>query len=400
MSRTPSKSPAVLAMHMRDEPAASRLSRLLPARLWHRLAPPDREVLLIWLASRILVFVVAGAVGWLFVGADQQVLPWADRWARWDFIHFRGIAEFGYGGEPTGVPNEAFFPGFPALLWLGKLAGVPYVVVGLLVSLCAGGVAAVALGRLSDLEAGPGTGRLAVVAWVVAPPAVFLAAPYTESLFLGLAIPAWLAARRGRWEYAGSLAAAACVVRVSGIFLVAALAVEWLTSQHRRGWTGVGWLLVPALPLLAWLGYLRWLTGDWLAWLNAQAEEWYRQFTWPWNAWTNTWDAAFGGFYGPGIAWMYRAEIVAVLVGVALTGVLLWWKRWGEATWVGLQVVAFTTSYWFFSVPRATLLWWPLWIVLAAVVVRRRWLLWAYLAVSVPLMVVWAATFLTHRWAG
>ena len=67
---------------------------------------------------------------------------------------------------------------------------------------------------------------------------------------------------------------------------------------------------------------------------------------------------------------------------------------------VGLQVVAFATSYWYFSVPRATLLWWPLWIGLATVAARRRWVMWVYLSVSVPLMAIWAATFLTGRWAG
>jgi hypothetical protein len=97
---------------------------------------------------------------------------------------------------------------------------------------------------------------------------------------------------------------------------------------------------------------------------------------------------------------MFRAEIAAVLIGVALTTALLLLRRWGEATWVGLQVVAFATSYWYFSVPRATLLWWPLWIGLAVVAVRQRWFLWAYLSVSVPLMAIWAATYLTSRWAG
>ncbi len=365
-----------------------------------RLTLADREVLGIWLASRASLYVVAGAVGWLFVGADQRVIPWLERWARWDFIHFRGIAEFGYGGEPTGVPNEAFFPGLPSLLWLGDLIGLPFALTGLLVSLVAGAVAAVALGRLGDLEGGPGTGRVAVLLWVFAPPAVFLAAPYTEALFLGLAVPAWLAARRGRWAAAGVLAAAACTVRVSGVFLAAALVVEWLTSRQRRGLAGGGWLLVPAVPLLAWTGYLRWLTGDWLAWLNAQAEEWHREFTWPWDALASTWAAAFGGTQSPEFAWMFRAEIAAMLVGVVLTVALLWWRRWGEATWVGLHVAAFGTSMWFFSVPRATLLWWPLWIALGMVAARRRWLLWGYLAVSVPLMAIWAAAFLTHRWAG
>ena len=38
---------------------------------------------------------------------------------------------------------------------------------------------------------------------------------------------------------------------------------------------------------------------------------------------------------------------------------------WAEASWVGVQVLAFSLSYWFFSVNRAILLWFPLWIMLA-----------------------------------
>jgi hypothetical protein len=67
---------------------------------------------------------------------------------------------------------------------------------------------------------------------------------------------------------------------------------------------------------------------------------------------------------------------------------------------VGLQVGAFVTSTWFFSVPRATLLWWPLWVGLAVLTLRRRWVLWLYVSLSGPLMVVWAAAFLTGRWGG
>ncbi|HEX6197915.1 MAG TPA: hypothetical protein VFZ37_18530 [Jiangellaceae bacterium] len=359
---------------------------------------PDRDALLIWLASRASVFVIAWAIGWL-VASDQD-RAWLDRWVQWDFIHFQGIAEFGYGGEPTGVPNEAFFPGLPGLLWLGNAAGLPYPLAGLFVSLVAGAVAAVALARLGDLDGGPGTGRLAVLVWVTAPPAIFLAAPYTEALFLALALPAWLAVRRGDWAAAGALAAAACTIRVSGVFLAAALIVAWLTSRRRSGWGDVGWLALPAVPLLGWTVYLWRVTGDWLAWLHAQETEWHREFTPPWDSLANTWDAAFGGIYGRDFAWMFAAEIVALLLGLALTAGLLWWRRWGEATWVGLQVVAFATSYWFFSVPRATLLWWPLWIGLAILAARHRIVLWCYLAVSVPLMCMWAAAFLTGRWAG
>jgi hypothetical protein len=363
-----------------------------------KVQPTDRDAVLVWLASRASIWVVAGAVGWLFA-ANNVVVPVLDRWQQWDFHHFWGIALYGYGGEPTGVPNEAFFPAFPALLAFGAELGIRHVLVGLIISFVTGTVAAVALARLGDIDGGIGTGRFAVVMWAFAPPAVFLAAPYTESLFLGLAIPAWLSARRGRWAYAGLLAAGACTVRVSGAFLAAALAVHWLTSGAKR-WSDLPWLLLPAAPLAGWTIYLYRTTGDWLAWQHAQAEEWHRDFTSPWDTFANTWDASFGGTQTPGFAWMFRAEIIAMIIGIALTVALLVWRRWGEATWIGLQVVAFGTSFWYFSVPRAMLLWWPLWIILAGWAVRRRWVLWFYLALSVPLMSVWAAAFLTGRWAG
>lgn len=355
-------------------------------------------MLALWLLSRASLWVVAGAAGWLFA-AGPDVPALLDRWQQWDFHHYWGIALYGYGGQPTGVPNEAFFPGLPGLLWLGDALGVRHVVTGLAVSAAAGAVAAVALGRLADLEGGPGTGRRAVLVWLLAPPAVFLAAPYTEALFLGLALPAWLAVRRQRWALAGTLVALACTVRVSGVFLAAAVGVAWLTGTRRRP-ADLGWVALPALPVLAWLAYVRVLTGSWFGWLDAQAREWHREFTWPWDAWTNTWEAAFGGTQSPGFAWMFRAEIVALLVGSVVTAVLLRRRRWGEATWVGLQVGAFANSTWYFSVPRATLLWWPLWIGLGVLAGRHRWLLWTWVAVSGPLMVVWSAAYLTGRWAG
>lgn len=369
-------------------------------RSWlRRLSTTDGHVLGLWLLTRAGLWIVAGVAGLLFA-RDGVVPPLLARWEQWDFHHYWGIALYGYGGEPTGVPNEAFFPGLPSLLWLGNQIGIRPVVAGLLISFVAGAIATVALGRLGDLEGGPGTGTRTVLLWLLAPSAVFLAAPYTESLFLGLAIPAWLAARRGRWAAAGVLAAAACTVRVSGVFLVFALLVEWATARDRRTLAGLGWLLLAAVPLAAWMTYLRFLTGDWLAWLHAQQEEWNRSFTMPWEAFLNTWNAAFGGQMSPEFAVMFRAEIVVWLLGLAGTILLLSWRRWGEAAWVGIQVAAFGTSYWLFSVPRASLLWWPLWIVLATVTLRRpRWLV-AYLVISVPLAILWAAAYLTGRWAG
>ncbi len=71
---------------------------------------------------------------------------------------------------------------------------------GLLVSLVAGAVAAVALARIAALHLpGSRAGGRAALFLLVSPCAVFLAAGYSEALFLALALPAWLAARRQRW---------------------------------------------------------------------------------------------------------------------------------------------------------------------------------------------------------
>nr|WP_202889575.1 mannosyltransferase family protein [Actinopolymorpha rutila] len=344
---------------------------------------------------------------WLFHGTGKIPSFW-DSWKQWDFWHFDRIATFGYFAPGWSTPIEAFFPGFPMTLRLGVLVGIPTVVGGLLVSFVAGGVAAVALARLADREWGPGAGRYAAAMWMLAPPAIFLAAPYTEALFLALAIPAWLSARRGTWWLAAVLAAGACTVRVSGIFLVVALAVEFLTSGRRKQLLDGLWLALPAVPVLGYMAYLYANTGDWLRWYHAQSQEWYRGFTPPWDSFFNTWNAATGHTAFGDVSdalranfeWMFRAELVAMLLGLVVTVVLLTLRRWGEATWVGVQVAAFATSYWFFSVPRATLLWFPLWIGLGALAVRRPWVWRAYVILAVPLFGIWAAAYLTGRWSG
>lgn len=386
-------------------PQSSSRFEWLPERL--RPAPGDLQVLAWWALTRLGILLVAMTGPWLFHGTGKIPSFW-DSWKQWDFWHFDRIATFGYFAPGWSTPIEAFFPGFPMVLRLGALVGIPTVVGGLVVSFVAGGVAAVALARLADREWGPGAGRYAAAMWMLAPPAIFLAAPYTEALFLALAIPAWLSARRGTWWLAAVLAAGACTVRVSGIFLVVALAVEFLTSERRKRWLDGVWLALPAVPVLGYMAYLHANTGDWLRWYHAQSQEWYRGFTPPWDAFFNTWNAATGHTAFGDVSdalranfeWMFRAELVAMLLGLVVTVVLLTLRRWGEATWVGVQVVAFATSYWFFSVPRATLLWFPLWIGLGALAVRRPWVWRAYVILAVPLFGIWAAAYLTGRWSG
>ncbi|OEJ34937.1 hypothetical protein BGK67_29645 [Streptomyces subrutilus] len=75
-------------------------------------------------------------------------------------------------------------------------------------SFVAGGVAVLALARIARHHLPhPDAGRRAVLFLLFSPCAVFLAAGYTEALFLALALPAWLAALRRNWPAAAVLAA-------------------------------------------------------------------------------------------------------------------------------------------------------------------------------------------------
>ncbi|GAA3472922.1 mannosyltransferase family protein [Nonomuraea roseola] len=343
----------------------------------------------VWTSSRLgLLLVSLMAVPWLVGGSD-----YLSRWKQWDASLFVTIAQYGYRGDPAqardpGLP--AFFPGMPAVLRLVHLVVDDWALCGLLISLVAGGVAAVALARLAEFEGG--SGELAVVAMVLFPTAVFLAAGYSESLFLAFAIPAWLAARRRQWPLAVLLAAGASSIRITGLFLAVALIVEFAFSRpHKRD---LPWLVIPFVPLIAYSWYLRGLTGDWLAWKHAQEAGWGRELVWPWRAWQTTWDSAMTAGES---AVAFRMEIAGAVVAVAVLVWLLVTRRWSEFVYCGLQAGALLTSAYYLSVPRSLLLWFPLWVLIARL--PARWVI-GYGLLLGPLMVLNALRFLTGAWAG
>ena len=105
---------------------------------------------------------------------------------------------------------------------------------------------------------------------------------------------------------------------------------------------------------------------------------------------------------------IFRFELVSLAVGVLVTLVCLVRRRWAEASWVGVQVLAFSTSYWLMSVNRAVLLWFPLWVLIGEFATggrgarARRYrtaVAWAFLAGSALVMLWWAQTFFRGGWA-
>ncbi|HWA67896.1 MAG TPA: mannosyltransferase family protein [Mycobacteriales bacterium] len=364
----------------------------------------DREALATWWYSRLAVFVVSFASLWMLGDTTAGDVPsYLSRWDQWDAHLFLDLAKYGYRGyrtKTTDVHLEAFFPGEPMAMRVGHALTGSWVAGALLVSAVAGAFAMVALSRLGELDGGGVVGSRAVLYLVLSPYAVFLAAGYSESLFLAFALSSWLAARRGRWLAAGLLAGGAAFMRIDGLFLGVALAVEWLVTSRPYRWRTALPLVAPWVVTAGFFGYLWSVTGDSHAWFDAQRDGWGRKLTAPWTAWHTTWSAAMSPGQGSAYEWSFRAELLAVVLGVALTVLLLAMHRWGEATFVGLQVVALGCSAYYLSVARATLLWFPLWLLLARASVSRPWLHKAYLATAPALMAVAVVTFTSGRWVG
>ncbi|WP_446465484.1 mannosyltransferase family protein [Streptomyces sp. BRA346] len=381
------------------------------ARLPSRLSPGDREVLWLYLLTRISLWITAYCVRWLFPpnGDAHQPSALLEPFERWDWGHYLHIARDGYFPGESGPwdekwdSREAFLPGFPMLLRALHTVVPSWTAAGLLISFVGGAVGVLALARIARLYlSDPDGDRRTVLFFLLSPCAIFLAVGYTEALFLAFALPGWLAAQRQRWAAATVLTALSTTVRISGLFVATAIAIHFtLTAARARGhWRSLPWLALPALPAALFTWYLHAHTDDWMAWKHAQERGWFRTFHTPWESWSHTWNAAFDETQTTGYAAMFQAELVAVVLGLVVLGVLLWRRRWAEAGYIGITLWALGTSYWFMSIPRSTLLWWPLWIGLAGWSLRRPRVKTVYICLAAPVSTVFTLAFLSGRWAG
>ena len=200
--------------------------------------------------------------------------------ARWDAAWYLRIADSGYAGSDV---RAAFFPLYPLLV---RAAATPFgaspgalLIASYVVALAAFFAALVLLHRLVSLELGRPLARPVLLLLAVFPAALYFGAPYSESLFLLLAVAAFYAARTERWAWAGLAAASAAATRSAGVLLLLPLAMLWWTSRPRRR-SDVAWLLLGPLGLAAYAAFLGLSEGDAWRFLDVQ-DAWSRELAIP-----------------------------------------------------------------------------------------------------------------------
>lgn len=231
--------------------------------------------------------------------------PLAERfwgvWSHWDGEWFLYVAQVGYR---PGDFTSPFFPLYPILVRLMAIVLGNYLWAGVIISALATVAVFVLMYLLVGYEMGRQAGKRAAVYLAVFPTSFFLAACYSESLFLALCLGAFLAARKySNWWLAGLLVGFAAITRNLGILLLLPLGWEWLV-QHRSNFvtfSGKGWrlsvkrqnfqllstltfVLLPLAFLGSWLLFNAVALSDPLNFMSVQNNPvWNRHSSWPWQ---------------------------------------------------------------------------------------------------------------------
>jgi hypothetical protein len=352
----------------------------------------------------------AGGVSELFAAADAQ-------WYAW-------IAERGYpsardflSAECTSRPklidqcqnylSWAFFPLWPIVIHLLRPLLANSFAAGLIAANIFDLCAAIVLFTYLKNGYGKRTAVITVVLLHASPFAVFLDAPYTESLFLFLVSSVFLATQRRAWSLAGLCLGLAAVARPNGVFVtivpLSQLAHEALRERQFTGrdvlaWIGLGLGLV---PYAGWMLFNRIKTGDPFFFFRVQ-RFWFAGAAGLENALHN-----LGAVFRLGeLRWhdfhSSRIDVIVMIISIFLLLSGIRSLRASETAYAVTMLLVPLVAKDLMSYSRFALLAWPLFLSLALALRgrARNWLLGAILAAFLVGQLTLTVRFVNWQWIG
>ncbi|HLW01046.1 MAG TPA: glycosyltransferase [Ktedonobacterales bacterium] len=220
--------------------AEAEQTPVIPAVPWRQIAA---QATVLWLVSRVMLALLtyySALFQASLANPNQNSVPRTNpvitpdlllgRWLQWDGTYYVNIARVGYAQTSW----TAFFPFYPFLTHLlATLLGPrSELLAAMVISNLATLVASIGLGCLVALEGGTRRDISQTILVLTAYPlAFFLAAPYTEGLFLACAVWALYAARRGWWALGIVCTLLGALSRPTGVILLLPLLYEF-GRQH------------------------------------------------------------------------------------------------------------------------------------------------------------------------
>lgn len=365
-----------------------------------------------WLAVAVFVILVH-AVAYMGNGvlSSPRQLGWdpiataeALPLARWDAGWYRSISVNGYVWDrTTGVGNAAFFPLYPILVRVLAGTGLPLFWAATVLSHAAFVAGVVQFQRLQALRSGKSADPSDLLALLTFPWAFFLLAPYSEALFLALALGTLLAAHHRRWGLVALLGFLAGLTRLFGLALVLPLLLlafrrdSASVASDKTSW--VSRALAAFAPAIGFASFASWLAfrfSDPLAFLHAQQRGWGRGTGWA--GLHASIRAVADNIRDRG--WLHLGPAVDLLVVLLLFSAVAYAvrsRRPVDAAYVASGLLLVIVSGSLLSAGRYALVLFPIFGFVA--VLGRRPVLWtAYLALSCALQVYLIVRFVNDLW--
>ena len=334
-------------------------------------------------------------------GWYHQLLQWDSEW------YFRIVTEgYGYNGDPTIPQNIVFYPLYPMLArGLAAISGISAPDTLLLVANISGFCAIVLLFKLVREEFGDDLALATVALLSFFPTSVLLSAGYTEPLELLLIVSFFLTLKQKHYLLAALLAGLAVADRSTGIVLLPVLLWEmWLNRNQKPFLSAViPCALLATSGLWLFMIYLWYVFGDPFVFSEGQV-----------------------GFH---LGSTLGTRLVAALKLEPFTRMILDdWNPWGLDSWFTLLFIVLIVTGWFrlrpswalfaigalllpyltlsggpsgfVSMSRFNLVSFPLFVVMADVGLRAKWLLIGVIGLFSAALCMNAALFARRIWIG
>jgi Dolichyl-phosphate-mannose-protein mannosyltransferase len=398
-------------------PVPTRISRESTDMEIHYPVSKDHPWLpYLWAVSIFLCSRVVVALGLLFSRKYMPIDPevwsagpnWYHQLLQWDSEWYFKIATEGYryNGDPTISQNIVFYPLYPMLArGLAAISGVGAPDALLLVSNISGFFAIVLLFKLVREEFGdrPALATIALLSFF--PASVLLSAGYTEPLELLLIVAFFLVLKRKRYLPAAVLAGLAVADRSTGILLLPVMLWEmWLNCDRKRFLLAlIPCVLIATSGLWLFMIYLWYDFGNPFVFSEGQAaftrgttlgarmvsalklEPFTRMILNDWNPWgLDSWltllsiGLIFIGCFRLRVSWTLFAMGVLLLPYLTLSG--------GPSGFV--------------SMSRFNLVSFPLFVTMAHLGLRARWLMVGAIGLFSAALFMDAALFARRIWIG
>ena len=364
-----------------------------------------KEVIGPFLLSRALIL----AVGYLsslviakgkWFGAPNIGGSPLDLFFRWDCGWYLTIVMKGYSYIPGRESSVAFFPLYPLLVKLLSVSSSDVTIIkitGLLISNVALLLASIYLYKLVVMNyKNQEVAFKTVFFMLISPMSFFFSVFYTEGLFLLLTISSVYYASKRRWLEASVLGFLSSLTRLLGVLLIIPLLVEYLDItlrgkeiRIRRIRRDILYLLAVPLGLLSYMTYLHYRFGDAFAFMHA-IMAWSRSLA----SITTTLNSL--NHYGL----FYQVLFVGFASVAALLALYLVYSRM-RLSHIAYAVVLLTASLsgnLLDSIPRYVSVIFPLYIGLALLASRRKFIDYSITIGSVMLLTLFTILFTNGYW--